>query len=48
MSSVTPQQIRDYIDDLDAVLRGAVLRDELKEVFSSEKSRIVSLTKIFF
>lgn len=42
MSSYTPQQLRDYIDDLDAVIRQSVVRKTLKEVFENEKNRIVS------
>lgn len=42
MSSYTPQQLREFIDDLDAVLRQAVVRKTLEEVFDSEKYRIVS------
>lgn len=42
MSSYTPQQVRDFIDDLDAVLRSAVVGKKLKAVFEAEKKRIVS------
>jgi hypothetical protein len=34
--------IRDYIDDLDAVLRRGVIYNNLEKVFSQEKARIVS------
>ena len=42
MPSYTPQQVRDFIDDLDAVLRRAVVEKKLKAVFEEEKKRIVS------
>lgn len=42
MSHYTPELIRNYIDDLDAVLRRAVAYDNLEKVFSLEKKRIVS------
>jgi hypothetical protein len=48
MSSYTPQQLRDFIDDLDAVLRQAVVRQTLKQVFEAEKKRIVSLLIISY
>jgi hypothetical protein len=43
MPIYSTQQIRDYIDDVDAVLRAAVLSKNLKEVYEKEKPRIVSL-----
>ena len=44
----TPQQLRDYIDDIDAVLRAAIVFGTLKTVHEKEKSRIVSFLKINF
>ena len=44
----TPQQLRDYIDDIDAVLRAAIVSGTLKTVHEKEKSRIVSFLKINF
>ena len=41
MSHYTPQQLRVYIDDLDAVLRTAIVEKRLKEVYEAEKHRIV-------
>ena len=40
----TPSQLRDFIDDIDAVLRAAAKAGTLKTVFDAERSRIV----IFF
>ena len=42
MSHHTPQQVRDFIDDLDAVLRTAVIEKKLKQVFLDERPRVVS------
>lgn len=44
----TPQQLRDYIDDIDAVLRAAIVAGTLKTVHEKEKGRIVSFSKIKF
>lgn len=43
MPNYTPAQIRDFIDDLDAILRAAVHQQRLKEVFETEKGRIVGI-----
>lgn len=38
----TPQQVRDVIDDVDAILREAITTKTLKKVFGDEKRRLVS------
>lgn len=42
MSSYTPADLRDFVDDVDAVFREAVEKKKLKEAFASERSRLVS------
>jgi len=39
----TPKEVRDFIDDVDAVVRAAVVENTLKKVFEDERARIVSL-----
>jgi len=46
MSAYTPQQLRAFIDDLDSILRKAVLEGNLQEVFQKERPRIVSFNII--
>jgi hypothetical protein len=41
-SEYTPEMVRAYIDDLDAVYRQAIENGTLKDVFEQERSRIVS------
>jgi hypothetical protein len=41
MSTTTAFEFRSLIDDVDAVLRKAVVEKNLREIFTTEKKRIV-------
>jgi len=43
MSTFTPEHTRVVVDDLDAVFRQAVVAKTLKEVFATEKHRLVNI-----
>ena len=43
MSSYSAAELQTFIDDLDVVLWKAITDNNLKEVFTVEKSRIVSV-----
>ena len=42
MTSYNSADLRAFVDDVDAVLREAVLKKKLKEAFASERPRLVS------
>lgn len=42
MSTTTATEFRVLIDDVDAVLRKAVVEKNLQEIFTTEKKRLVS------
>jgi len=44
----TTQQVREYIDDLDAVVRASVVHNDFKAVFTAEQNRIVSYYSLSF
>jgi hypothetical protein len=47
MSTYTPELVRAYVDDLDALFREAVASQRLQETFEREKKRIVSFNSFY-
>lgn len=43
MSTYTPVIIRNYVDNLDTIMREAVKNDTLKQVFAEERTTLVGL-----